>query len=313
MPKTAAHSIAINESAKITPQSSFFTPLKAYYQLTKPGITGMVVMTATAGYFLGIPNTIEHFSDISMFLRFFLTISGSTLICAGSCVFNNVLEREYDRLMKRTAKRALPNGEISIAAALIFASLLSILGAIFLSFINIPTLLLAIAALVSYVVMYTPMKRRSELALLVGAIPGALPPLGGWTAATGHISLPGMFLFAILFFWQLPHFLSLSWMYKSDYTRGGYKMLAVFDGTGEKVAFQSLVYTILLVFSAAALFVVGTVGLIFAVGSLVLGCTLIISCRKFLMNASNTSARNVLLTSYVYLMGVMLLMLIDKT
>jgi protoheme IX farnesyltransferase len=149
--------------------------------------------------------------------------------------------------------------------------------------------------------------------LLIGAIPGALPPLGGWVAATGNVGTEGMLLFAILFFWQLPHFLSLSWMYKTDYTRGGYKMLAVRDENGKRVAWQSLIYTVLLVLSAAGLFAVGTVGLLYAVGSVVLGGILVITCRKFLAEASHTAARQVLLMSYVYLMGIVILMLVDKT
>lgn len=312
MPKTATHAIvaAVEQSAESVKR---FAILKAYYQLAKPGITWMVVFTTIAGYLLGISNAFEYFGDISNVIRFFLTVIGTTLTCAASCAFNNVIERSYDKLMKRTFKRALPSGEISPLAGIVFASLLAIVGIILLSFVDFAVVLLSVAAIISYVLIYTPLKRKSEISLLIGAIPGALPPLGGWTAAAGSVGVEGMLLFAILFFWQLPHFLSLSWMYKTDYTRGGYRMLAVRDESGKKVAWQSLIYTVLLVLSAAGLFAVGIVGLLYAVGSVVLGGILTIACWKFLTNASHNTARHVLLMSYVYLMGIVILMLVDKT
>lgn len=310
MPKIATHAIAAEQSAESIKRLAI---LKSYYQLAKPGITWMVVFTTIAGYLLGISNAFEYFGDISNVVRFFLTVIGTALTCASSCAFNNVIERSYDKLMKRTFKRALPSGEISPRAGVVFASSLAVAGIILLSFVDFTVVLLSAMAIISYVLVYTPLKRKSETSLLVGAIPGALPPLGGWVAATSNIGIEGMLLFAILFFWQLPHFLSLSWMYKTDYTRGGYRMLAVRDEDGKKVAWQSLIYTILLILSAAGLFVAGSVGLLYAAGSMILGGILAITCRKFLINASHTTARQVLLMSYVYLMGIVILMLVDKT
>lgn len=312
MPETATHNLLIAETDEPSVAMKRFGMLKAYYHLTKPGITRMVVLTTTAGYFLGIPSTAGHFSEISHFVQFFLTVAGTALICAGSCAFNNFIERKSDKLMKRTSGRALSSGDISPVAGFIYAAALSVIGAVMLGFVNTPTLILAIATLVSYVVIYTPMKRKSEVSLLIGAIPGALPPLGGWVAATGEFSMPGLFLFAILFFWQLPHFLSLSWIYRTDYARGGFKMLAVRDETGKKVGFQALVYAIILAPIALGLYFSGIVGPLFGIGTVGLGIAFILACRTFFLTATPKAARNVLMTSYAYLTGVVLLMFIDK-
>lgn len=311
MTETAAHTIPIN-AIPATETVARTGVLKVYYQLIKPGITRMVVLTTTAGYFLGVPNTADHFSDLSRFLQFLLTVVGTALICAGSCAMNNIIERKYDKLMKRTAGRGLPSGEISLFGSTMLAGGLSLAGAVVLSFVNIPTLMLALATLVIYTVIYTPMKRKSEWSLLVGAIPGALPPLGGWTAATGEISVSGIILFMILFFWQLPHFLSLSWIYKTDYLRGGYKMLATRDVSGKKVALQALLYTTLLFPFTFALYFTGAVGPLYALSSVVLGGAFITVCYRFLKTSTHQTARTVLLTSYAFLTGVVMFMFIDK-
>jgi protoheme IX farnesyltransferase len=312
MPETAAHNLLIAETDESPVALKRFALLKAYYHLTKPGITRMVVLTTTAGYFLGIPSTTGHFSELSHFIQFFLTVTGTAFICAGSCAFNNFIERNSDKLMKRTSGRALSSGDVSPAAGFVYATILSVTGAVLLGFVNLPTFALALATLVSYVAIYTPMKRKSEASLLIGAIPGALPPLGGWVAATGEIALPGLLLFAILFFWQLPHFLSLSWIYRTDYARGGFKMLAVRDTSGKKVAIQALVYAIILMPVAAGMYFTGIVGPLFGIGSLALGIAFVLVSRNFLKATTLKSARNVLMTSYAYLTGVVLLMFIDK-
>jgi protoheme IX farnesyltransferase len=287
--------------------------ISAYYNLTKPGITRMVVLTTTTGYYLAIPDaSFEYFGVLSHLFRLALSIVGATLICAGSCVLNNYIERDIDKLMKRTMNRALPSGEISEKKGLLFGIILSLLGAVCLFFINYLTLWIAIATWVSYVIFYTPLKRKSVLSLFVGAVPGALPMLGGWTAYKNRIDYPAIVLFALMFVWQLPHFLSLSWMYKKDYERGGFVMTAVGDETGKRVSTETLIYCLLLLPISLALWQTGVVGNIYAVGAVVLGLIFIGFALKFRLERTHDNARATLLSSYLFLTGLVILMFLNK-
>ncbi len=273
----------------------------------------MVVLTTTTGYYLAIPDaSFEYFGVLSHLLLLILTVFGATLICAGSCVLNNYIERDLDKLMKRTMNRALPSGDISARSGLIFGIVLSIIGVFCLFFVNYLTLAIAVATWVSYVVLYTPLKRKSVWSLFIGAIPGALPMLGGWTAYRNSIDYPAVVLFAIMFIWQLPHFLSLSWMYKKDYERGGFAMAAVNDETGKRVSTETLIYCLLLLPVSLALWQSGVVGIVYVIGAIILGLIFIGFALKFRLERSHENARATLLSSYLFLTGLVILMFVNK-
>jgi heme o synthase len=284
----------------------------AYYEMTKPGITRMVVLSAAAGYYLGTAHVAEHFTHFGNVVHFLLALLGTALVSAGSCVLNNYAERDFDKLMKRTMQRPIPLGIVSPVAALWFGIALAVLGIGALLFVNVLTAVLSVLTLVLYVNVYTPLKRTTQLSLLIGGLPGALPTLGGWAAATGSINFGVAPLFAILFFWQMPHFLALSWMYKQDYERGGYEMLAVHDDNGSRVAGQTLFYVLLLILSTVALTLVGETGMLYLVSALILCAVFAFFSIVFLRQVSVVNARKVLLSSYLYLIGIFLLIFIDK-
>ena len=288
--------------------------IRHYYELTKPGITQMVVLTTLAGFYLAIPMDILTFAkSAANWVLFLSTMIGTVAISAGSCVFNHILERKNDARMKRTATRPIPSGSISVAQATVFGTVLSVIGAGLLATVNPLTFWLAIATWLTYVVVYTPLKRRSTTALLVGGIPGALPFAGGWTAVTGTMDAPAIALFAILFFWQLPHFLALSWMYKSDYQEGGFVMSAIDDATGRSVGRQMVLTSVLTVAAAVAPTLLGVTGWLYLAGAALLGLWLVFESGRFITRRDHKSARRVLLTSYAVLMGIVALIFVDKT
>ncbi|TAE30141.1 MAG: protoheme IX farnesyltransferase [Candidatus Kapaibacterium sp.] len=316
MPNPSHTATFDNNDAPTLPQEAekarSVSKLSAYYELTKPGITKMVVLSGAAGYYLGISSALEYFSQVANVVNFFLTIIGIALVSGASCVLNNYVERDFDKLMKRTMQRPIPSGIVSAQEALIFGIVLAILGCAALAFVNLLTVVLALATLILYVNVYTPLKRKTTFSLLVGSLPGALPTLGGWTAATGSVSLEAFPLFAVLFFWQIPHFLALSWMYKQDYERGGYEMLAVHDGTGKTLAWQTVLYIVLLTPCTLALTFVQETGMVYLMGASVLCAIFLYFAVQLLRNVSVQNARRVLLSSYLYLLGVFVLIFIDK-
>lgn len=284
----------------------------AYYELIKPGITKMVVLSAAAGYYLSLSSPLHQLFTAPYLANFILTIIGTILVAAGSCVVNNYIERDYDKLMKRTVNRPIPSGRIQPFKALLFGSSISIIGHVVLIAVNWLTFALALLTWVMYVAIYTPLKRKSPVSLIVGAIPGALPTIGGWSAASGSLSWDSFLLFFILFFWQLPHFLSLSWMYRQDYTKGGFKMLAVIDPTGKKLALQTIVYIGLLTVVTTMMAITGTMGAFYLVNSLLLCSIFMYYGIRFYQEINPINARKVLISSYIYLMGVLLLIFVDK-
>lgn len=288
------------------------TTLRAYYELTKPGITKMVVLSASAGYYLGLENPSAHFATSGNVANLILTVLGTTLVAAGSCALNNYIERDYDKLMKRTMNRPLPSGKLAPFEALMFGVAMSGMGIFMLTFVHWMVVVLAVVTLVSYVAIYTPLKRKTTLSLLVGGIPGAIPTIGGYIAASGSLSSSAWAFFGILFFWQMPHFLSLSWIYKQDYARGRFVMLAVLDETGKTVARHTLLYVIVLTVVTLALTITGATGWAYAAVSALLCANFMYNAVRFYGNVSPVNARKVLISSYFYLLGVIIMIFIDK-
>lgn len=280
--------------------------LRAFYELTKPGITRMVVLTAAAGYYLASVGPV----DIMALLHALL---GTGLAASGSLALNQYAEREIDATMGRTCARPLPSGRLQPATAVLFGLLLSTIGVLYLVvFANLLTAILVTLSIATYVVVYTPMKRRSWVATLVGAVPGALPVLAGWTAARGSISAGGLTLFAILFLWQMPHFYALAWMYRDDYRQAGFRLLTADDVSGERTVRHILAFTVALVAVSAVPTLIGLTSTLYLAGAAVLGTGFYLLARSFGRERTEQRALRLFLGSVAYLPLLLLLMVADR-
>ncbi len=278
-----------------------------YLELTKPRVTSLVLVTTFVGFFLGSQGPI----DLLLLLN---TLLGTALVAAGTSALNQYVEREEDGRMLRTRRRPLPAGRIEPAHALAFASSIAVAGLLHLLLtVNLLTAALAALTLLSYVFVYTPMKRVSSLCTLVGAIPGALPPLGGWTAAQGSIAAGGVALFAILFVWQLPHSLSIAILYRDDYARGGFRLLPVVDPAGAMTGRQILAHCLVLLPLSLVPSLLAVAGVVYFYGALLLGLLLTACAVPIVLDATARSARRMLLASVVYLPVLLGLMALDRT
>ncbi len=275
------------------------------FSLTKPRITLMVLISAGAGFLLGSGGETDAWALL-------IASIGIGLVAGGTSALNQVLERDIDARMQRTRGRALPTGKVTPGVATVFSLLVAGLGVGFLAlFVNGLTAVLATIALLSYVLVYTPLKKRSSLSTLVGAVPGALPILGGWTAATGSLDPGGWALFGILFFWQLPHFLALAWMYRDDYRRGGLKMLGVTDPSGRQTRHQSVLYALALVPTSLLPALLGLTGSFYAFAALLLSGAYVASALRFAAVADSPTARGLFRVSLLYLPILLLFLTLD--
>ena len=241
------------------------------------------------------------------------TLVGTALVAAGTNAFNQLRERDVDALMHRTAARPLPSGRLTPRAAGAFAGVISVGGVVWLAaFVNLTTAALATLTLVSYVFLYTPMKRRTSLNTLVGAVPGALPIVGGWTAAGGAPGPAVLALFWILFLWQLPHFLALAWIYREDYRRGGLAMLSVGDADGRHTGRMVLLYATALLPVSLLPTLLGVTGGVYFFGALALGLAYAGASIAMTRAVTTPRAWRVFLVSIVYLPVLLTLMVLDK-
>jgi heme o synthase len=241
----------------------------AYVVLTKPDVTFLVVITTVAGFYLGSRGPL----DWPLLLN---TLGGTLLVAGGTAALNQYIEREMDSLMRRTAARPLPSGLLLPREVLVFGISTIVVGAAWLLFaVNWLAALVAVTTSALYLGLYTPLKTRTTLSTAVGAIPGALPPLIGWAAARGSLSLGGWVLFAILFFWQFPHFMAIAWIYREDYARAGIQMLPVVDKKGDATFRQIITTSAILVWVSALPSVVGMAGIPYFFGALALGMILL--------------------------------------
>jgi protoheme IX farnesyltransferase len=278
----------------------------AYAELTKPRIAVMVLLTVVIGAVLGSRGPID-------FLLLLNTVLGTTLVAAGASALNMYLERRFDAAMRRTEGRPLPGGRIRPLEALLFGAALGIVGVAYLV-VMLPrpwAALVAAVTFVTYVFVYTPLKRVTPLNTLVGAVPGALPPIIGWAAARGGFDVEAAGLFLIVFFWQVPHFLAIAWIHREDYARGGFRMLPVVDRDGSLTARNMVLYCLALIPASLLPALGGHVGYVYVAGALVLGLAFFASTLGFLRTASVGNARRVLRGSLLYLPAVLALLLID--
>jgi protoheme IX farnesyltransferase len=286
-----------------------------FVELMKPELTGLSVLTTLCGYYLA--------STVGFQMDEFLLLSLATLLVGGGIgALNQYIERRYDALMKRTERRPLPSGRLSPDVVLVYGSTTTLVGVAMLALVfNVLTVAIALTIIVSYLFVYTPLKRHTWLSTLIGGIPGALPPVMGWTAAANEVSWGAIALFAILFFWQMPHFYALAWMYKKDYARAGYPMLSVLDESGKRTSWQNFVFTLALVPACIGLTVAGTTTLLFAVLSI--GITLVFAAYTFRMVHEtrrehptqvviNVASRRIFFASLWYLPILMMFMVMDR-
>jgi heme o synthase len=269
--------------------------LSAYAELTKPRITFLVVLTAAAGFCMGSASGIDY-------ARLLNTSIGIALLSSGLATLNQYFERDLDRLMRRTQARPLPTGKLLPAEAALFGILLSIVATAYLAIlINPLSALLGIATFASYLFVYTPLKTRTTLSTVLGAFPGAMPPLIGWVAASGGITVEAWILFAILFLWQFPHFLAIAWMYRDDYARAGIKMLPVVEPDGRVTGQQIITYTLLLVPVSLLPSVTGLAGSVYLVSAALLGVGFLYFSARAALARTTWQARRLLLASVIYL------------
>jgi protoheme IX farnesyltransferase len=241
----------------------------AYVVLTKPDVTFLVVITTVAGFYLGSTGSLD-------WIRLLHTLGGTLLVASGTAALNQYIEREMDALMRRTAARPLPSGQLRPGEVLAFGAATISIGALWLGFaVNWLSALVALTTTLLYLGLYTPLKRRTTLSTAVGAIPGALPPMIGWAAAHGTLSLGGWVLFAILFVWQFPHFMAIAWIYREDYKRAGIRMLPVIDSKGDATFRQIVMSSAVLVWVSALPTVVGMASIRYFFGALILGMLLL--------------------------------------
>lgn len=269
--------------------------LAAYFELTKPRIAFMLVLTSAAGFFLG---AVENF-NLPLFIN---SMFGITLLAFGVAALNQVWERKTDALMERTAKRPLPTNKVSVVEALIFGVLLCVVSEIYLAvLVNALTAILGLVVIVGYVLFYTPLKTRTSMSTAIGALPGAMPPLMGYTSSANEITMTAWVLFAILFVWQFPHFLAIAWMYREQYAKAKILMLPVIEPEGKITAKQIVIFTILLIPISLAPFFLGFAGIVYLIGASLLGIWFLAASIEAARAKTTEKARKLLLVSVLYL------------
>jgi len=263
--------------------------------LVKARLTALVLLTTFVGFYLGEVGNVNY-------LLMFHALFGTALVASGAAALNQFLEREYDAKMRRTASRPLPSGRMQPATVAIFGGACSVIGLTYLAvLVNPLTSVIGAVTSISYLFIYTPLKRVTWLNTLVGAIPGALPPLMGWTAARNELSGEGWALFAILAFWQIPHFMAIAWLYRDEYAKAGFIMLPNVDATGSRTAQQSVSNTIALLFASLCPFAFGLNGKIYLVAALILGAGYFWCAVRFAQQLTMPRAKQLFFASIIYL------------
>jgi len=282
------------------------TKLGAYIALTKPEVSLLVLMTTGAGFYMGARGPMP-------WLHMLHVIFGTMMIAAGTAALNHYIERESDRFMRRTASRPLPTGQLTPAEALRFGLALALAGAVDLYYsAGSIACLLGVFTSLSYLLAYTPLKKRTVWATFIGAIPGAIPPMIGWTAATGELGTGAWLLFAIVFLWQFPHFHAISWMYREDYARAGILMLPVVDKDGTRTFRQIVLYAASLVAVSLLPAIMGFAGMLYFFGALVTCTGLVQVCLWAASAKTNTRAKWLMHATVLHIPILLGLMMYDK-
>lgn len=280
--------------------------VRALFELFKLRMTSHILITTVVGFYLASPPEFD-------WILLGWTLLGTGLLATSAFSFNQALEKKHDAFMERTQKRPLPSERLGLTAAWIAGAVTGGLGTVILwMHVNLLTAFLGALTVVLYAAVYTPLKRLTTFNTLVGGIPGALPPLMGWTAAQNHIGMGGWLLFALLFFWQLPHFLALAWMYKDDYRRGGFRMLSLVDESGATCFRQIVIQTLLLLPVSAFPFIYGIAGPWYLLVAMLAGVFLLVLALRLQRTGLRVHAVHVFLWSLAYLPIVLVAMALDK-
>jgi len=277
-----------------------------YADLIKARLTLLVLLTTLVGFYVGWRGEMNY-------LLMFHALLGTALVASGAAALNQLLERESDARMRRTASRPLPSGRLQPVTVMLFGGVCALVGTIYLALLVNPlTSVLGAVSLVSYLFIYTPLKRMTWLNTAVGAIPGALPPLMGWTAARGNLDGGGWALFAILAFWQMPHFFAIAWLYREEYVKAGFKMLPAFDPDGSRTGQQAVSHTLGLLPISLCPFLFHLAGPIYLVAALVLGFGYFGCAVQFAKRLDTPSAKKLFFASIIYLPMLLIALVADK-
>ncbi len=278
-----------------------------FVELTKPRVVTMVVLTTLFGFYLGAGTAAFDWLGLA------ITLVGTSLAAAGTMALNQYLERDLDAQMLRTRQRPLPDGRVTPPDALLFGTTITIVGLLILAAgSNLLAAAVTAATSISYLFAYTPAKARTSLCTLIGAVPGALPPLTGWAAASGTLDASAWAIFAIMFVWQIPHSLAIAQMYRDDYARAGFRLLPVVDPDGTSTSRQILTYTLALLSVGMLPTLLGLAGPIYFVASILLGLGMLTSSLRLARSSKTADARRVMFASLLYLPCLFAIMAADK-
>jgi protoheme IX farnesyltransferase len=280
-----------------------------FWALTKPEVNFLILLTTFAGFYMASQPGPDGFRTLLVIH----TLLGTSLVAGGAGTLNQFMERTFDARMRRTARRPLASGRLKASHVLCFGISLSLAGTVYLALaVNVLASLLALVTLLSYLFLYTPLKRKTPLCTLIGAFPGAVPPLIGWAAAHGQLDPEAFVLYAMVFLWQFPHFMAIAWMYREDYARAGYLVLPLDERRERYVVWQSVGVLLALVPLSLIPTILGESGLVYSVGALLLGLIFFSYSARFAFHRSNVAARQLLVASIAYLPTTFILMMLDK-
>jgi len=283
---------------ELTLSSRIYSTISDCWTLTKPEVNFLIAITTFTGFYLGHAPKSDHFP----FSLLTCTLAGTLLVASGTATLNQYVERRFDAQMKRTARRPLAVGRLRASSGLVLGIVLAALGCTFLAVrVNLLSSALSLFTLASYLFIYTPLKRTSPVCTLIGAVPGAMPPLIGWAAASGGVSADAWLLYGILFFWQLPHFMAIAWMYRDDYQRAGYRVLPMADSRCAFVNWMTVLPLLVLIPLTMLPSFFGHASVIYALGSLFMGAMFLYRGSVFVLGKSNQHARRLLLASITYI------------
>ena len=286
--------------------------VSAYWELTKPRIIWLVLVATAIGFYLGVVEV--GGSILSEPWPLIHTIVGTVLVASGVGVLNQYIERDADGRMKRTKTRPIPSGRVQPVSARRFGIILAAVGVIYLlTTVAVQVALVAFLTVFLYLGVYTPLKKKTTWNTLIGAVPGALPTLGGWLAATGSLALGGWLLFGVLFLWQIPHFFAIAWLYRKDYARAGFQMLPGAESTMTKTSVYCVSFAVLLMICTTLLHLNGISGQVFLWGSLLLGGTFLVLSMDVARGWNQERARRLFMGSIIYLPLLLLVLVIDRS
>ncbi|NEM98073.1 heme o synthase [Pontibacter burrus] len=295
----------IEEKKALLPQEGIGTKASAYFKLLKFRLSFTVSFSSAIGFILGRP--------VASYWEIALVFLGGMLVTGSANIINQILEKEHDKHMKRTAKRPLPTGSLSVSEAIVFCVITGLAGALLLGYtFNVLAAALSIVSLILYGFVYTPLKRISPICVFVGAIPGAMPPLIGWVAATGTLGVEAWILFGIQFIWQFPHFWAIAWVLDDDYKKAGFKMLPMEGGKNLKTAIQIMIYTLLLIPLSLLPLQFGMTGKTSALIAVVCGVLFLAQTFYLMRTCSKKAAMNIMFGSFLYLPIVQIAFVLDK-